>query len=264
MNGIDRIDGIFRTGKPIKLMTHVVGGYPDMNRCRDILLTMVQKGVDLIEIQIPFSDPTADGPVIVAANHAALHSGVSTSSVLAMIEQVRKETTIPLLIMSYINPLFAYGIPAFVQKAAEIGIDGFILPDCPPEEDEFGLPALCKEHGIAFVPLIAPTTDRKRIAFLMQHSVSPFVYAVLRMGVTGRATNLDAETIAYLARIKEATNRFVAAGFGIREKAQLDALTGHADCGIVGSELLRRVRHALDTGKDPVRMVGDFIESIVG
>ena len=263
MKGIDRIKGIFETDKPIKLMTHVVGGYPDMKTCEEIILVMAQRGVDMIEIQLPFSDPTADGPVIVQANHRALHSGVTTESVLAMIERVRKKIAIPLLIMSYINPVFAYGIPAFVKKSAEIGVDGFIIPDCPPEEDEFGFPALCEEHGLAFVPLIAPTTTGKRIVILMKHSSSPFVYAVLRMGVTGRTTALDSETIAYLTRVKEQTNRFVAAGFGIREKAQLVALAGHADCGIIGSEILRTIHRALDNGENPAWMVGDFIESIV-
>ncbi len=262
MTGIERIAAVFAAEKTIKIMTHVVGGYPAVDTCEALIGTMAENGVDLIEIQLPFSDPTADGPVIVQANHAALQRGVTTDTVLTMIEKVRKKVDVPLLIMSYINPLYAYGINAIIEHAAEIGVDGFIVPDCPMDEPEPAIAALCTKHHLAFVPLIAPTTTGDRMVSITRHSVSPFVYAVLRMGVTGRKTELDRETVAYLHRIKEQTGRFVAAGFGIREQKQIDALTGHADCAIIGSELLRQVTGAVEKGEKPADAVAGFLEHL--
>lgn len=263
MTGIERIKKIFSTGKKIKMMTHVVGGYPDMKTCESLILLMAKKGVDMIEVQLPFSDPTADGPVIVQANHAALRAGVTTESVLRMLKRMRQKVDIPLLIMSYINPIYAFGVGKMVQRAVDIGVDGFIVPDCPADEDELDLPGLCKEKGLAFVPLIAPITGKERVISVTGQSASPFVYAVLRMGVTGRKTELDDDTINYLKMIKDSTDCFVAAGFGIKEKSQLDALIGYADCGIVGSELLRKVNYALENKKRPVQAAGDFLDELL-
>ena len=263
MTGIERIKKIFSTDKKIKLMTHVVGGYPDIKTCESLILLMAEKGVDMIEVQLPFSDPTADGPVIVQANHAALRAGIRTESVLKMLERMRKKVDIPLLIMSYINPIYAFGIEKIIQRAVAIGVDGFIIPDCPDDETELNLPGLCKGKGLAFIPLIAPTTVKERVVTITKQSASPFVYAVLRMGVTGRKTKLDNETIEYLRMIKDNTECFVAAGFGIKEKSQLDALIGYADCGIIGSELLRKVNSALEEKKNPVKAVGDFLDKLL-
>lgn len=262
MSGIDRLKKQFEKSDKLKLMTHVVGGYPDMETCEKIILKMVEKGVDVVEIQLPFSDPPADGPVIVAANHDALSRGISTKDVLELISRVRKQVDIPLLIMSYINPLYKYGIENIIKKAVEIGVDGFIIPDLPPEEPELNIPELCKENGLALVPLIAPSTTDDRMKKLSNDSESPFVYAVLRLGVTGRKTELDQEAIDYLERIKKNTGRYIAGGFGIREKEQLDALNGHAECGIVGSALLSTVNDALSKGEDVLGIVDKFITSL--
>ena len=262
MTGIERIEKQFASKKKIKLMTHVVGGYPDMQTCEKMVLLMAQKGVDLVEIQLPFSDPIADGPVIVHANHAALNAGVTTESVLSMLESVRAKVDIPLLIMSYINPLFAHGIESFVERVKSIDLDGLIIPDCPPEDMEINLPALCNAAGLAFVPLIAPTTPEDRMAFLVKKSLSPFVYAVLRLGVTGRKTELDTDTVAYLKKIKDTTKRFVAAGFGIRGKDQLDALIGHVECGIIGSALLKAVNKAINAESDPIKAADEFLDRL--
>ena len=263
MTGKERIEKVFSTAKTIKIMTHVVGGYPDLETCESLVLLMAEKGVDMVEVQLPFSDPLADGPVIVQANHHALRAGVKTGDVMNMIERLRGKVDMPLLIMSYINPLYAYGVESFVKKALSVGIDGFIIPDCPPEEPELGLPGLCKQNNLAFVPLIAPSTTPQRMVYVVRESVSPFVYAVLRLGVTGRKTELDAETIAYLKSIKEITGRYVAAGFGIREKAQLTALTGHAECGVVGSALLRVIDKAGEDGSDPLKAAAAFLDSLL-
>ncbi len=262
MTGIERIKNRFSTNKKIKLMTHVVGGYPDLETCKAMILTMVKRGVDLIEIQLPFSDPIADGPIIVNANHKALKANVTTKSVLKLVEEIREQIDIPLLIMSYLNPLYAYGIESFLEKVKTIGIDGLIVPDCPLEEIELNIPQKCNDLGLAFVPLIAPTTSQKRMITIAENCSSPFVYAVLRLGVTGKKTNLDRETKEYLKLVKENTKRFVAAGFGIKEKAQLDALIGHVDCGIIGSAILRIVDLSLKNNQDPVQAVDQFLSKL--
>ena len=263
MTGIERIKKTFSTDKKIKMMTHVVGGYPDMKTCESLILLMTEKGVDMIEVQLPFSDPIADGPVIVHANHAALRAGITTESVLKMLERMREKVAIPLLLMSYINPIYTFGVEKIIRRAAAIGIDGFIIPDCPDDETELNIPGLCKEKGLAFVPLIAPTTERERVVTIAKQSASPFVYAVLRMGVTGRRTKLDDDTKEYLRMIKESTACFVSGGFGIKEKSQLDALIGYADCGIIGSELLRHINSALEEKKNPVKTVGSFLDKLI-
>lgn len=263
MNGIDRLKAQFEKNDKLKLMTHVVGGYPDMDTCEEIIVKMANKGVDVVEVQLPFSDPPADGPIIVAANHDALARGVSTKDVLEMIARVRKRIDIPLLIMSYINPLYKYGVEKIINKAVEIGVDGFIIPDLPPEEPELNIPKLCRENGLAMVPLIAPSTTDERMKTLVSESDSPFIYAVLRLGVTGRKTELDTEAIEYLKRIKTNTGRFIAGGFGIREKEQLNALIGYAECGIVGSALISVVNDATSQGEKVLDRVDSFLEGLL-
>lgn len=263
MNGVERLKEQFSKTDKLKLMTHVVGGYPDMKSCEEIILKMVEKGVDIVEIQLPFSDPPADGPVIVAANHDSLSRGITTEDVLEMIAKIRSKVDIPLLIMSYINPLYKYGVEKIINKAKEIGVDGFIIPDLPPEEPELNIPALCKANNLALVPLIAPSTSDERMIKLTAESESPFVYAVLRLGVTGRKTELDVEAISYLKRIKDNTGRLIAGGFGIRDKEQLEALNGYADCGIIGSALLSKVNDAISVGENPVNKVSEFLEEIL-
>ena len=264
MNGIERIGQAFSTEKDLKIMTHVVGGYPDLPASEAIVLLMASMGVDLVEIQIPFSDPIADGPVIVQANHQALANGVTTEDVLKMAERLRKKTDIPLLLMSYINPVFAHGPEKIIERAAQNGIDGFIVPDYPIDEADPPIARLCREHGLAQVPLIAPTTSDERMQAIVRESDSPFVYAVLRLGVTGQKTELKQDSIDYLRRVKEITGRYVAAGFGIAEKSQLQALQGLADCAVIGSALLRAIQSAGDKQQDILRAVRLFLEGALG
>ena len=263
MNGIERIRETFKKKKKLKIMTHVIGGYPDLEVCENIIFIMVQKGVDLIEVQLPFSDPIADGPIIVQANHRALKNGITTESVFTLLKRVRKTVSIPLLIMSYLNPLYSFGIEKVVRKAQSIGLDGFIVPDCPMEETELRLPELCHNNGLAFIPLITPSTSKERVFKISRYCDSPFVYATLRFGVTGRKTVLDNNTIEYLEMIKTITKGYVAAGFGIKDKLQLNALSGHADCGIVGSALIQKIGNSLEKGKDPVSAAKKFLDELL-
>jgi len=227
MTGRERIGKIFaQRGARTLLMTHAIGGWPDEATSEAIVRTMLAEGADLVEIQVPFSEPAADGPAIVAASHEALAGGMTTARTLALIGRLRRGAGAKaLLVMTYLNPVLAYGEEAFVRDAVTAGVDGLIVPDCPLDEIS-PLPELAAAAGLAFVPLVAPATSDRRIAEICARFVSPFVYAVLRLGVTGRATGIDAATRAYLERVARAAGRGVAAGFGIRERGQIEALAG--------------------------------------
>jgi tryptophan synthase alpha chain len=265
MSGIYRITGRFEElhGR-VGLMTHAVVGYPDLRSSARIFSSMASSGASFIEAQLPFSDPTADGPSIVQANHAALRAGTTTFSSLDLLSSLRKETTIPILIMSYLNPLLAFGIDAILDRAARDGLDGFIVPDYPDDESELDLEAKCAARGLALVPLIAPATSLLRAAALAKASASPFVYAVMRLGVTGRKTELAEEALSRLGALRDVTGRRVAAGFGIRERSQVEALALRTDCAIVGSALIDAIGEALAKGLDPAAAVGAKVSDLAG
>lgn len=270
MTGIDRLTRVFAAGASasdghrIRLMAHAVCGYPDMAASKRILASMVAAGADIIEAQLPFSDPSADGPSIVEANHAALRAGSRTEACLAALEELRATTDVPILVMSYLNPILAYGIDALVERSVRSGLDGFIVPDYPDDEPELALAEKCASAGLAFVPLIAPTTTLARAVALAHAATSPFLYVVLRLGVTGRKTELDAASLERLTSIKARTGKYVAAGFGLREAAQVQALRGAADCAIVGSVLVDAARAAIEDGGDPAQAVGAKLRTLQG
>ncbi len=152
-----------------------------------------------------------------------------------MLARLREETELPILVMSYLNPVLAFGPRRLAAFMAERGLDGLIVPDCPDDEPEYRLPGIAGEAGLAFVPLVAPGTSPERARLLADRAPSPFVYAVLRTGVTGRNTEVTREGARRLAELRRVTGRFVAAGFGIGTRAQVESLAGFADCAIVGS-----------------------------
>ena len=273
MTGIERIARAFgpRASGPrasasgssgIMIMAHAVCGYPDAPTSARMLEAMAASGADLIEAQLPFSDPSADGPSIVEANHASLRSGSRTAACLSSLEALRERTEAPILVMSYLNPLMAYGIDALVERMARGGLDGLIVPDYPDDEGELELAEKCAAAGLALVPLIAPTTSLERAAALSRLSASPFLYVVLRLGVTGRKTELDGATIERLAALKRHSGKYIAAGFGLRDREQIRALKGSADCAIVGSALVDAARRASEEGRDPAEAVGELLSSI--
>jgi len=270
MRGIDRIASAFSAKAGIKLMTHAVVGYPDLPTSERILRAMADSGADFIEAQLPFSDPVADGPSIVEANHVALRAGSRTAACLGLLARLRGTTSVPILIMAYLNTLLAQGIEEIVRRIADIGLDGLIVPDWPDDEPEFGLGETCAEAGLALVPLIAPSTSLERASALASASASPFVYAVTRLGVTGRRTEFETEALERLASLRAGTGRFVAAGFGIRERAQVGLLEGYADCAIVGTALVDAARMAHrgashgGPATDPAEAIATLVADLAG
>jgi tryptophan synthase alpha chain len=240
--------------KDILLMTHIVLGYPSLDDSYRVIEAMVKAGVDLMELQIPFSEPTADGPVITRANQEALNKGITVEQCLDIAERITGSFNIPFLFMTYYNIPFKYGIDQFVLAMSERGIRGAIIPDLPPEEGNDYLDIMYK-HGLDPVLIFSPTTSLERMRYIAS-SARGFIYCVARKGVTGRDTDLSAELASYLDRCREATTLPVAVGFGIREKADLDFLKGKADIAVIGTQSIRIME------EKGITAVGEFIRNL--
>jgi tryptophan synthase alpha chain len=240
--------------KEILLMTHIVLGYPSFDESFRIIKTMVEAGVDLIELQIPFSEPTADGPVIVRANQYALEKGATLEDCLHLTEKVTHDFEIPFLIMSYYNIPFRYGLERFVSVIAHCGIRGAIVPDLPPEEGGEYLNAMKKE-GLSPILIFSPTTSLERMRYIASFG-SGFFYCVARKGVTGQGTEFSQALAAYLARCREATSLPLALGFGIKERADINFLKGKADIAVIGTQTIRIMEN------EGIHSVGDFLRNL--
>lgn len=220
-------------------MTHIVLGYPSMDINRQVVDRMVRGGVDCIEMQIPFSEPMADGPVILKANQESLAAGTTVADCLAFGAEMTGRYQIPFLFMTYYNIVFKYGEERFFQACQHAGITGLIIPDLPPEmgEEFFRLAA---RYQVAPVLIFAPTSTSDRMATL-NRSAAGFIYCVARRGVTGQQSEFGEEFSAYLKKCRTATHLPLAVGFGIRNKEDVAAITGLADMAVIGSETIRLV-----------------------
>ena len=240
--------------KGILLMTHLVLGYPSFEVNREVICQMVANGVELIELQIPFSEPVADGPMIVKANQDSLAGGTKVAECLAFAAEMTAAHKIPFLFMTYYNILFKYGVERFFQKAEEIGIRGFIVPDLPPEEGREFL-GLADKYNIAAVLIYAPTSTEERMRELARHARG-FIYCVARRGVTGKQTDFTDDFEPYLARCRKSTELPLAVGFGISTREDVRYLTGKADIAVIGTATIRLVEE-----KGP-EAVGPFIAGL--
>lgn len=245
-----------KADKEILLMTHIVLGYPSFDINREVIKEMVDNGVDCIEMQIPFSEPMADGPVILKANQDSLANGTTIEDCLAFGAEMCDTFDIPFLYMTYYNVIFKYGEDSFLDKARDAGIQGLILPDLPPEEGE-SLLRKAKERGVSPVMIYSPTSTDQRMVELGGYS-GGFVYCAARRGVTGKHTSLDSDFNAYLNRCRQATDLPLAVGFGIQSRADIEALIGIADMGVVGSKTIKLVDEQSSSA------VGPFIRELFG
>jgi tryptophan synthase alpha chain len=225
--------------KPILLMTHIVIGYPSLEASMEIVRTMVAAGGDLMELQIPFSEPIADGPVILKANQKALANGVTVDQCLDFGHAVAKQFPIPFLYMTYYNILFKYGLTRFADHMQAAGLQGAIVPDLPPEEADAYLAAMGK-HGLAPIFIFSPTTSGTRMNTIARVARG-FVYCVARKGVTGDQTDFSGQIGHYLRRCRAATPLPLALGFGVKDNADIRFLEGKADIAVIGTQALRLV-----------------------
>ena len=235
------------------LVAFVTAGDPDLETSQKILEALPGAGADVIEVGMPFTDPMADGPAIQRANLRALKAGISVKKTLGLLRAFReKDQATPLVLMGYYNPIYAYGVAAFLKDAKAAGADGLIAVDVPPEEDdELGVPT--RAAGLSFIRLATPTTDERRLPAVLANT-SGFVYYISMAGITGVGTPDPSAVKLAVARIKAKTGLPVAVGFGIRSAAQAAAIASVADAAVVGSALVDRIGDAHKAGKAPAEI----------
>ena len=249
-----KIADAFKNGKAF--IPFITCGDPDLETTAELVRAAAENGADLIELGIPFSDPTAEGPVIQEANERALKAGTTTDKVFALVRDLRRDVTVPMVFMTYANVVFSYGTDRFLKNCVDAGIQGLILPDIPFEEkDEFD-PA-CKAHGLELVSLIAPTSEDRigRIA----REAEGFVYCVSSLGVTGVRSEITTDIAAMVRLVKQEKDIPCAVGFGISTPEQAKAMAAQADGVIVGSAIMKLVaKH----GREAVPYVADYVKSM--
>lgn len=256
---MSRIAEVFASREKIKkaaLIPFLTAGDPSLAHTAELVLEMERQGADIIELGVPFSDPLADGPTIQAASQRALAQGVRLEDVIGLVRNLRSKTRIPLVLMTYYNPVLQYGLKRTAQKAAQAGVDGFIIPDLPPEEAEEWKREADKA-GLDTIFLLAPTSDLDRIKKVVSLSRG-FIYYVSVTGITGARKELPGDLLAKLKSIKKQAAVPVSVGFGISTPEQVAMLAPHADGIIVGSAIVNLIaRH----GEDPqlVLIVGRFV-----
>lgn len=244
----------FKNGKAF--IPFVTAGDPNLEVTKEIILAMEKAGADLIEIGIPFSDPVAEGVVIQAADERALKAGTTTDKIFDMVAEVRKESNIPLAFMTYINPVYVYGVDKFCKKAAELGVDALIIPDVPYEEKNEVAP-FCDKYGIDLISLIAPTSH-DRIKTIAKEAQG-FVYCVSSMGVTGVRKKITTNLGEMTSLVREVTNVPAAIGFGISTPQQAKEMAQYADGVIVGSAI---VKICAQYGEKCVPYVYDYVKEM--
>ncbi|MBQ1312737.1 MAG: tryptophan synthase subunit alpha [Blautia sp.] len=249
-----RIEEAFQHGKAF--IPFITCGDPSLAVTEKLVFAMEEAGADLIELGIPFSDPTAEGPVIQEASTRALSGGVTTDRIFDMVRSIRKKSVIPMVFMTYANVVFSYGTERFLKTAAEIGMDGLILPDVPFEEKE-EFDTVCKEHGLDLISLIAPTS-RDRISAIAKEAEG-FVYCVSSLGVTGVRSRITTDIGAMVKLVKEEKDIPCAVGFGISTPEQARDMAKYADGVIVGSAI---VKLCAAYKEDCVPHVSEYVRSM--
>lgn len=243
MNGVDRIAAVFaatRAEGRAALMPYLTLGYPSPEMTIPLVQAVVGAGADILELGIPFSDPLADGPTIQRATYRALQQGMTVARSLEMAAALRQEGVgVPFVLMSYYNPILAYGEEAFCHACREVGVDGLIVPDLPPEEGE-ALEALCRARRLALVYLLAPTSTPERIRRVAERTEG-FLYLVSVTGTTGAREHLPPDLADFIQRVRAVTEKPLAVGFGISRPEQARAVGALADGVIVGSALIQAV-----------------------
>lgn len=251
---MSNIRNAFMNGKAF--IPFITCGDPDLETTEAAIRAAVKNGADLIELGIPFSDPTAEGPVIQGANLRALNGGITTDKIFQFVRGLRKDLSTPMVFMTYANVVFSYGAKEFISTCKEIGIDGLILPDLPYEEKEEFLP-LCHEYGVDLISLIAPTSEN-RIAMIAREAEG-FLYIVSSLGVTGTRSEIKTDLAAIVKVVRENTNIPCAIGFGISTPDQAKKMAALSDGAIVGSAIIKLLEQY---GPDAPEYIGAYVKSM--
>ena len=251
---MSKIKEAFAKGKAF--IPFITCGDPDLETTKAVVKSMAANGADLIELGIPFSDPTAEGPVIQGANLRALTGGVTTDKIFDMVRELRKEITLPMVFMTYANVVFSYDADKFIATCAEIGIDGLILPDLPYEEkEEFS--DICKKYGVDLISLIAPTSEN-RVAMIAREAEG-FIYIVSSLGVTGVRSEIRTDISSLVKLVRENSSVPCAVGFGISTPEQAAKMADISDGAIVGSAIVKLIAQY---GKEAAGPVGEYVKSM--
>lgn len=249
-----KIADAFATGKAF--IPFLTCGDPDLETTERLICAIAEAGADLIELGIPFSDPTAEGPVIQDANLRALSAGTTTDKIFDMVRRVRKTVSIPMVFMTYANVIFSYGADRFLKTAAEIGMNGIIVPDVPFEEKQEFEP-LCQKYGLDQISMIAPTSHDRIRAIAEQ--ANGFLYCVSSLGVTGTRAAITTDIGAMVKLVKEVKDIPCAVGFGISTPEQAETMCRQADGAIVGSAIVKLIAQY---GRDSVQPVADYVRTM--
>lgn len=234
---MSRIASVFTRANRTALIPYITVGYPDIAATLKVVPLLASSGCDIIELGIPFSDPLADGATIQRASHEALRQGVSPHLCLEVAQELRRQVEIPLVFMTYYNPVLKFGLEQFSSKCAEVGIDGLIIPDLPPEEGR-ELEEATKSHGLDLVYLLSPASTEERIR-LVATKASGFIYLVSLTGVTGARDELPKELEGFVARVRKRTEKPLCVGFGVSTAEQARRIAEVADGVIVGSRIIQ-------------------------
>ena len=260
---VNRIDKRFKELKRNKnkaFIAYITAGDPGLEMTKRLVLVLEGAGVDIIELGVPFSDPLADGPVIQAASQRALRKKVTLKKIFLAVKSLRKATDIPIVFMTYYNPVLKYGIGNFIRDCKRNGVDGVIVPDLPFEEAK-DLMHSAKKSGVAVIFLAAPTSTRKRITAIVNNS-SGFIYYVSLTGVTGARRKLPSEVISNVCRIKSMTKKPVAVGFGISNPVQAHDIARIADGIIVGSAIVKIIGDNSKNRKNLILKISSFSKEL--
>jgi len=244
----------FEKGKAF--IPFITCGDPDLETTAKVVRAAVANGADLIELGIPFSDPTAEGPVIQGANLRALTGGVTTDKVFDLVRELRKDVTVPMVFMTYANVVYSYDAEKFIRTCEEIGIDGLILPDLPFEEKDEFLP-ICKKYNVDLISLIAPTSEN-RISMIAKEAEG-FIYVVSSLGVTGTRSEIKTDLKSIVDVIRANTDVPCAIGFGISTPEQAKKMAELSDGAIVGSAIIKYLEKY---GKDAPKHIGEYVKSM--
>ena len=240
-------------------MTHIVAGYPSLEENKNLVRMMEKMGVSFIEIQIPFSDPIADGPTIMQANQEALNRDTTPEDAFNLMKELKKEVKIPLLFMTYFNIVYSYGVENFCKRAQESGCYGLIIPDFPQEEEQRDqLRHHLKQNNIHFIEMLTPYTGPERQKQILSRATG-MIYCVARSGKTGERTGLDTTQLEYLKEIK--TKIPLAIGFGISSKSHVDAALQYGDIAVIGSKLINEY-NAAEKGRG-IEAVEKFLHTVL-
>jgi len=259
MNRIDSKFGELKRKGGKALITFITAGDPDLDTTFELVLEMERKGADIIELGVPFSDPLADGTTIQRASQRALGNKVRLKDILKLVRRLRMKTEIPIVLMSYLNPVYKYGLEEFARICRRIGVDGVIIPDLVPEEAEEWL-RVARVNKLSTIFLAAPTSSPERIRNIASKSRG-FLYYVSLTGVTGARDKLNSKVVEALKAIKKMTNKPVACGFGISNPEQAGKVSRYSDGVIVGSAIIDVIEKSPNR-RAMLRQVGNFVASL--